>query len=470
MVLRGTFLIYIKIRSSFTLRAITLAGLIAVFPYANCAAQASQDWDDTTAQKVWGLMQVWGTVKYNFAFFDQVPELDWDAAVRKSIPRVLAADNREEYYRRLNELTALLHDGHTLVISPSLMNGENDNPPVEFQVVENTILIVRAGDTEEIRAQDIRVGMELVSVGDVPAREYLEQNALRYYRGSTTQNGEAFGMFLLLNGPKNSTVQLTLRDIAGQTRTVTLTRNSLDRNGTLFKLRIFDFSRLIESQMLDDRVAYLRLATFDAEQIVEDFNGELDKLDLDGLTGMILDLRYNMGGDDTNAYPIVSRLIDRTVMGSTWSTREYRPAFASWGQPEESYQGDTVTIEPSTRSRYTGPLVILTGPNTMSTSEDFLVPLDYAGRALLVGEATAGTTGNPVSVTLPGGAILRVCSKRDVYPDGSQFVGRGIEPDIAVHPSVAGIRANRDEALEKAIEVLDNWDQYKAMTAYEKSR
>ena len=38
----------------------------------------------------------------------------------------------------------------------------------------------------------------------------------------------------------------------------------------------------------------------------------------------------------------------------------------------------------------------------MSTSEDFLVPLDYSGRALLIGEATAGTTGNLVSVPLPG--------------------------------------------------------------------
>ena len=460
---------HLKIRPRFTLRAIALATIVLAFPSADCVAQASQDWDNTTTQKVWGLMQVWGTVKYNFAFFDQVPDLDWDAAVRTSIPRVLAAENREDYYRRLNELTALLHDGHTLVVSPSLVNGENDNPPVEFQVVENTILLVRTGETEEIRAQGIHAGMELVAVGDVPAREYLEQKALRYYPGSTIQNGEAFGMFLLLNGPKNSTVKLTLKDTADRTRKVTLTRNSLNRDGTSFKHRIFDFSPLVESKMLDDDIAYFRLATFDVERIVEDFDIALDKLDLDEIHGMILDLRYNIGGDDTNAYPIVSRLVDRTVMGSRWSTREYRPAFASWGQPEESYQGDTLEIEPARGKRYTGPLVILTGPNTMSTSEDFLVPLDYSGRALLIGEATAGTTGNPVSVPLPGGAILRVCSKRDLYPDGSQFVGRGIEPDIAVHPSVTGIRANRDEVLEKAIEVLGKWDQYKAMTKYKKS-
>ena len=117
-------------------------------------------------------------------------------------------------------------------------------------------------------------------------------------------------------------------------------------------------------------------------------------------------------------------------------------------------------IEPDARKRYTGPLVILTGPNTMSTSEDFLVPLDYSGRALIVGEPTAGTTGNPVNVRLPGGAILRVCSLWSTYPDGREFVGRGIEPHVVVHPTVAGIRANRDEVLQKAVEVLGNWGAY----------
>jgi len=55
-----------------------------------------------------------------------------------------------------------------------------------------------------------------------------------------------------------------------------------------------------------------------------------------------------------------------------------------------------------------------------------------------------------------------VCSKRDTYPRRHEFVGRGIEPDIVIHPTVAGLRANRDEVLEKAIEVLGDWGRYEA--------
>jgi carboxyl-terminal processing protease len=460
-------------RARFTIPALVvwMAVSLCATTAATGAASEGETWDGSAAQKVWGLMQVWGTVKYNFAFFDRVPDLDWDAAVRDSIPRVVAAESPDEYHRRLNEVVALLHDGHTFVVSPTLRNGDEESPPVEFQVVEGRIILVRVGDTEEVRAQNIRPGMELIAVGNgVPAREALQRNALRYYAGSTRHGGEAFGMFLFLRGPTGSAVDLTLADAGGATRRVTLTRSGLNRDGTPFRFRILDFPPLLESKMVGKGVAYIRIATFGDEQIVGAADTALDALNLDQLAGMIIDLRYNMGGDDQNAFPIVSRLVEQPVTGLSWRTREYRPAFASWGEAETWYQGDPETIEPSLRQRYAGPLVILTGPNTLSTAEDFIVPLDYAGRALLVGEPTAGSTGNPVNVSLPGGAVLRVCSLRTTYPDGREFVGRGIEPDIVVHPTVAGLRANRDEVLEKAIEILGDWDRYKALTAYGKLR
>jgi C-terminal processing protease CtpA/Prc len=64
-------------------------------------------------------------------------------------------------------------------------------------------------------------------------------------------------------------------------------------------------------------------------------------------------------------------------------------------------------------------------------------------------------------VTLPGGGVLRVCSKRDSYPDGKEFVGFGIDPDITVEPTQLDIYEGRDPALAKAIEAISNWSRYK---------
>jgi C-terminal processing protease CtpA/Prc len=41
-----------------------------------------------------------------------------------------------------------------------------------------------------------------------------------------------------------------------------------------------------------------------------------------------------------------------------------------------------------------------------------------------------------------------------MYPDGREFVGVGIIPDVEVHPTAADIAAGHDVVLEKGLEVL----------------
>ncbi len=72
----------------------------------------------------------------------------------------------------------------------------------------------------------------------------------------------------------------------------------------------------------------------------------------------------------------------------------------------------------------------------------------------MVGTATAGSTGQPMMFGLPGGGSARICVKRDTYPDGREFVGRGITPHVIVNPTVDDVRAGRDRVLESAAEIL----------------
>ena len=51
-----------------------------------CAQAASADGESLSDEdRIWGLMQVWAEARFNFPFFDQVPSLDWDASVQRSI-------------------------------------------------------------------------------------------------------------------------------------------------------------------------------------------------------------------------------------------------------------------------------------------------------------------------------------------------------------------------------------------------
>lgn len=400
-------------------------------------------------------MQIWSEVKFNFAFFDRLPDLDWDAEVQKRIPEVHAAPDMVAYYQVLQELVSLLNDGHTVVMFSREIRASLDTPPLELGMIEEKIVIVRAGGTQEIREQNIHPGLEIVAVDGCPAGEYLHAHAIRYYKGGTPQWGNAFGLFNLLQGPKNETVNLMLNDSSGKSSFVHLTRNSEIGNGQTFKHRILDHEPLLEKKTIGG-IVYFRLSTFDDERIVDEFNREFDHLDLETVTGMIIDIRFNIGGETGIAFSVLSRLIDRPLEAAKWRTRKYLPAYRAWGNPEEWLEEQMLPVQPYPGPRYTGPLAVLIGPHTFSSAEDFLVPLAYSKRGMLIGEKTAGSTGQPLRVLLPGGGYCLICTIQSTFPDGREFVGYGIESDIVVHPTQKDIFEDRDPVLEEAIQNLKN--------------
>lgn len=152
-------------------------------------------------------MTVWAEAKYAFPFFDRIPQVDWDERALAAIPRVLAAEDIESYYRVLMEFAALLRDGHTAVMPPwGPFKPGTDSPPVEIQVVEDKFVVARTRETDEIRGQRIYPGLEITSVGAVPIRAYFQDNILRYNSRGTKQADEAIDLYGLLTGVKDSRV------------------------------------------------------------------------------------------------------------------------------------------------------------------------------------------------------------------------------------------------------------------------
>ncbi|HNC97180.1 MAG TPA: S41 family peptidase, partial [Myxococcota bacterium] len=158
---------------------------------------------------------------------------------------------------------------------------------------------------------------------------------------------------------------------------------------------------------------------------------------------------------DARGYPA---LFGSTVAQHFTSDAEFYSAqfrVPVWLGPEQSD-----TDESQYRSRpedpvYTGPLVILTGPVTVSAGEDILLYLLGTSRELTVmGRQTAGTNGNLTGMDLPGGIYLTFTGMELLWPDGSPFHGSGIIPDIEVVPTAEDLAVGRDTELEAAIALL----------------
>ncbi len=437
--------------------------LLVFITFQFVAAQSAEPWTGTVEQKAAGLSIVWAEAKYNFPFFDQRPDLDWDAKYKEYLPKALAAQDMDAYYDVLCEFAALLKDGHTAVNKPGgPFNPAFDWPTLEVQVLGDQYIVARVKETEDIKQNNIYPGLEIVEVDGQPVEAYYQSHVVKYESRGSDHADKAINIYKLLRGPKDSQVWVKVKDMDGTIRSIDLLRNSVSSTGAPYFTRLFEWYMAnppVEMKALNDGLIYIKIANFDSDNTVSGFMKLFDELDLSSVKGIVLDIRFNPGGNDQNAWPILGAFIDEPVQSMIWKSPRYVPALLAWGNEPEWETGflGSEYIQPRDGKRYSGPLVVLTGHSTYSTAEDFLIPLDYTERAVLVGEITAGSTGNPHRVQLPGGGNFRVVTLKTLYPDGKEWVGKGIEPDIVVQKTRQDVFDGKDPVLEKGIDVLKNW-------------
>lgn len=427
------------------------------------AGESNQDgtaeWTGTVEQKIWGLMTIWAETKYAFPHFDKRPDLDWDAAVQQFMPRVIAAETIDEYYLVLQELVALLVDSHTRITPPwGHFKPGYDLPQIEVNVVDGRFIITRVGSTEEIAAQNIRPGLEILEVGDgIPVRDYFENNVLKYHTQGSQQGNEAILTVYLLFGPAGKTVDLQLREIDGNVRNVTLTRNAFGSGGPPFMYRFVEklFAETIETRMLDGDVLYVSIPNFEHVRIEDDFRALIDTVDAATIKGIIIDVRSNMGGKSTVANGIVSCLIEGMVDSPLMRYRHYSAAEKAWGQ-DPRWSVEHTPIAPRDGKTYLGLMVLLVDGGTNSSAEDLVIELQQTGRATVVGTQTCGGAGNGLVSPLPGGGTFSVSTFEALFPDRRDFAGIGITPDVEVYPSREDIYSGRDVVIEKGRSILLN--------------
>jgi C-terminal processing protease CtpA/Prc len=103
---------------------------------------------------------------------------------------------------------------------------------------------------------------------------------------------------------------------------------------------------------------------------------------------------------------------------------------------------------------YTGKLILLVNEMTQSAAEYHSLAFLSVPGAKVVGSTTAGADGNVSSFALPGGLSSMITGTGIYYPDGRPTQRLGIVPDYKVLPSIAGVKAGKDEVLEFAMKLM----------------
>lgn len=393
------------------------------------------------AEKVAGLSLLWSQAKYNFVNFDHL-DIDWNQTYLDYIPKVQATKSTAEYYKVLINFYAQLKDGHTNVYPPDALTADfYSRPPFRTELIEGRVFVVKVF-SDSLYKSGIIPGLEVIKIDGEPVIDYAEKNVKPYASSSTPQDMEIREFsYQLLSGPKNTPVAFEFKDRKGKVINRTIARTGYhDVKGL----------KTMEYQTIGN-IGYLTINNFEDNKIIKQF----DSIYTDQIAktkGLIIDIRYNGGGSGDIGFNILKRLTDKPFFTS--QAKILRISSRPYAEPIWDNLGYD-RYRPDGKIFYDKPVVVLIGPRTFSAAEDFTVAFDYMKRGKLIGMPTGGSTGQPVPFNLPGGGSARVCGKRDTYPDGKEFVGIGIMPDIAVKATVKDIQNGKDAAKEKALEILN---------------
>jgi carboxyl-terminal processing protease len=394
----------------------------------------------TDDKKIFGLSKLWSEVKYNFVNFDLV-DIDWDKTYQEYIPKVLATNSTYDYYQELAKMMALLKDGHSNVYYSSPDYGR---PPLRTKLIENKVLVTNIYN-DTLVSNNIAIGDEILEINNLNAIEYGRKFIMPYESASTIQdlNNRTFH-YAFFYGKINDPIELKIKKKDNSVFTTTISRK-LKSN---YKKQSFDL------KITKDNIAHL---------IINDFENQNYRKLFDSLyvtilksKALIIDIRNNGGGSGNQGYYILSHLIDKKVAASKTKTRQYIPLYKAYGNSDSFIEFTPNSIEPiQNKEKYLKPVVVLTSAKTFSAGEDFLVAYDNSKRGIKIGQRTGGSTGQPITFELPEGGKMRICTKRDMYPNGKEFVGIGVIPDIEINETIESIQKNKDIVLEKAVEILN---------------
>lgn len=238
-------------------------------------------------------------------------------------------------------------------------------------------------------------------------------------------NGVSYGAKELSNmsanikGEEGTTVDLEIIR-KGKTLNYTLERTSVE----LYP---------IEGKILEDKIGYIELTTFDdgcAEEFKNVYNGLKEK----GITSLIIDIRNNGGGIVDEALQIADFILDKdsTMLITTDKNKNE--------EIENSKNDPIVDV----------PVVVLVNNETASASEILAGALQDYKKAMIVGEKTYGKGVIQELYTLNDGSGLKVTIKEYFTPNRNKINKVGITPN---HEVSNNDEEDRDYQLEKAIEL-----------------
>lgn len=163
--------------------------------------------------------------------------------------------------------------------------------------------------------------------------------------------------------------------------------------------------------------------------------------------GLIVDLRFNGGGDEVLAQQIAGRFLDEPRV---YATHRFRN-----GPKRDQLGGLSERIcHPRGPWRYEAPVVGLLGRRALSSAEALAGMLKVLPQATTMGDFTGGSTGNPRRLTFDCGITVNMPRWIAYTPQGQPIERHGVEPDQLLPTEASDFSDKKDPIMEAALKHL----------------
>ena len=378
---------------------------------------------------------VWETIEDHY-YDPKFHGIDWQAKRALFRPAAARAGSSHEFYELLRQMIASLRDAHTRVYSPDekfdWWNPRFVTVGLTMREVEGVPTIIYIEPGSPASRTDLRVGDAIVSIDDIPVAEFINR---RLEASGLAHDPEARfrAITSLFDGQPGTTVKVGWTSRNGKHKSAVLQR--------YWTQRLLGFNNQRKGN-----IAILRLDAF-TQTVALDFSKSLPEV-LDGAQGIVLDLRFNGGGDAEAMADVASLFLEDGInlgkfadrSGASFELQTFSKRL--WRIPRMS----SIKL----------PLVVLTSESTSSAAEILVAALQAKQRARVIGTETCGCV---LAIrnrhALPDGGVLDVSEFDYRTAAGVRLEGSGIKPDTLMKLTRADIYSRRDAALELAKEILD---------------
>ena len=198
---------------------------------------------------------------------------------------------------------------------------------------------------------------------------------------------------------------------------------------------------------LTPEVGYIHVDSF--KETFSDYQKNMDKAinALSSTKGIVFDIRDHSGGSDLVSKYIAGRFANAKRLFMTSSKRN--------GPIHDQFEAATNWfVEPSGKTQYTKPVILLTTSTTISAGETFTFAMRENENVTHMGTTTAGAFSDVIAHQLPNGWIVTVGVGDYRGSDGKSYEGIGITPKISSSNQKSDILNGVDKTLEAARELL----------------